>query len=277
MKLTVNLVYYDKGSFFDVYPKISKSLALMRSKIIGVQGIKWGWHVVLTYRADIRENIIKFGGVSGAELLSFLNKTKTITSKNRKYFWKYEEGTKGGKPHFHLYFDFKAKINKELLAKKIFKQKWDNGLIDLSKVVNDLRKKTKKSKDRGDIDLLMGHLLWKKWNKKGYAHAREMKGLGKDHMFNLLYYVNKDLMKPSTYNCLKKGAGHWGFGKGYKFKEVPLHSFSKMVSVKYAIHKMMTTKQNFIDYYDSIGMNGYKLFFSKIRKMQQGKYFVTIK
>ena len=276
-KQTVSLVYNEIG-FYDVFPKVSKSIREMRRKIIGVKGIKWQFHVILTYKTVLRDEILRSGGMSGNELKDFLNRTRTITDRNRKYFWKYEEGKSGNKPHFHLLFDFKTKVNKELIAEKLYRQKWKDGEVDIKKRANKLRNRYNRILgDRNDLEILLGMLLYKKWGKKGGVYVNTIKGLGKENRYNLIYYVNKDLMKSSVYNCLKKGANKWGFGKGYEFDDVEDFSSSQNVGVKFAIHKMMTTKQKFIEYYDSFGQNGYKLFFRKIRYMQQGKYFDIVK
>jgi len=229
--------------------------------------------VVLTFRQSVLDEIMKSGDIGGEEIRSFLVKLKTI-SKEVKYFWKYEEGSMYGRPHFHVLIDFKKKLTKSFLAAKIFKRKWEEGVGDLTKVIKDSRKRSKRFGfgEKSDVAVLLGKLLYKKWNKKGGVYVKEIKGLGKKDKFNIIYYVNKDLMKPSTYNKKKKGKAKWSFGKGYKFDFVSVYDKSMILSKKKAIALLMRTKMNFIRRYDSIGVNGFSRSYSKIRKIQNGDY-----
>lgn len=268
-------VYNDLGGFYDVYPKISKSLRNMRDKILGIKGVKWGWHVVLTFDENAFDRIIKKGGFSGAVLTRFLGRTKSIYKKSRKYFWKYEEGRKFGRSHYHLLFEFKKRFNAMYVLGKLYKEQWKGGGVDLKRLIRGQRKYYM-NKNKTDTEILMGLLLRKKW-ENGIVYAKQIEGLGWSHRKNLIYYVNKDLLKPTGFRYRKADSDRWHFGTGYSFDAVTLFKEKRLVSVNECVHKMLTTKQVFMDYYDSFGRNGYKFFFRKIRKMKQGEFFKKIK
>ncbi|TFG23922.1 MAG: hypothetical protein EU529_05850 [Promethearchaeota archaeon] len=269
MSKLVNSVYNEEG-FWDVYPKISKSLQDMRDKIIGVTGIKWEWHVVLTYNTESLNEMLRKGGASGKELEGFLRDTKTIYNKGRKYFWKYEEGTKNQRSHFHLLFEFKKKFNKEYIAKKMFRKGWEAGKVDIIKMIKKARTHYMNYK-KSDVEIMMGYLLYRKWGK-GIVYARELKGLGSQHKRNLIYYVNKDLLKPTKLGKIKSSGKKWNFGRGYQFVVKPMFKKSDMVKYNQCISKLLLTKQNFIEYYDSFGENGYRKLFRKIKNIKKGMY-----
>jgi len=278
-KGTVRVVYKAEEDYYDIVPKTNKSIEMMRNKIVSVKGVKWRWHVVLTFSEDDKNEIIKSGGFSGEVLRRFLINLKTINT-DTKYFWKYEEGGLYGRPHFHLLIDFKINVNEAYCAEAIWKRKWKEGEVDLKKKLEKIKEKRKRKSYKGnlsDIELLMGKLLYRKWGKKGGVFANEIKGLGKEHQNNLLYYVNKDLMKRSNYNCIKKGSSKWKFSSGLKFDNVKWYDKSMVASNKKAISYLMRTKMNFIKHYDSLGMDGMSKFFGKIRKIQRGEFDEVIK
>ena len=107
---------------------------------------------------------------------------------------------------------------------------------------------------------------------KGIVYVREMKGLGREHKKNVIYYVNKDIMKPTGLKHIKKRKHKWGFGKNYEFEEKPMFSVSKMVTYNQCKSKMLTTRDKFMKYYDSFGENGYNLLYRKMRYMDSGLY-----
>ena len=267
-------VFNDIGGFYDVYPKISGSLQEMRDKILGIKGVKWEWHVVLTVDDKSLNEIMKDGGFSGKVLKGFLIRTKTIYRINRKYFWKYEEGGKNDKPHYHFLLEFRKTFNMGYVADKLYPKGWREGTVDIGRLIKAQRK-YKMNRKKTDTEILMGMLLRRKW-RNGIVYARQIKGLGNQHKKNLVYYVNKDLLKTKGFKNRKKDSKRWNFGKGYEFETVSLFSYKKSVSVNECIHKMMTTKGKFIDYYDSFGRDGFKYFFTKIRRMKKGLYFNTI-
>ena len=270
----VTCVYNDLGGFYDVYPKISRSLQNMRDKILGIKNVKWEWHVVLTVSPKALRRIKKAGGFSGAVLNRFLTRTRTIYKSNRKYFWKYEEGGIGGRPHYHMLFEFKKKFNMGYVLNKLYPYGWRRGGVHVKRLMSRARKNPM-NRDKTDTEILMGILLNKKWNN-GITFARQIKGLGRMYKKNVIYYINKDLLKPTGLQYIKSGSDKWHFGTGYKFEPVSLFSEKKLVSINECIYKMMTTKQSFIDYYDSIDKNGYKFFFKRIRQMKKGEYFKNI-
>ena len=73
---------------------------------------------------------------------------------------------------------------------------WDKGKVDIIKMINK-EKMYYMNKDKSDVEIMMGLLLHRKWGK-GIVYAKEIEGLGREHKRNLVYYVNKDLMKPTT-------------------------------------------------------------------------------
>ena len=267
-------VFNDIGEFYDVYPKISESLQDMRNKILGIKGVKWEWHVVLTVDDESLIEIMRSGGFSGKVLKGFLRNTKTIYRIDRKFFWKYEEGSKNERPYYHLLLEFKRNFNMGYILNKLYPQGWRNGLIDVKRLINGQRRYSM-NKGKSNTEMLMGLLLKKKW-KNGIVYAKQIEGLGQMHQKNLIYYVNKDLLKSTGFKNRKKDSKKWNFGKGYEFETVSLFSYKESVSVNKCIHKMMTTKGKFLDYYYSFGRNGESFFFSKIRKMKKGLYFKTV-
>lgn len=268
-------VYNDLGDFYDVYPRISRSLGDMRDKILGIVGVKWEWHVVLTFDDKTFNDVVSQGGFSGDVLEGFLKRTKTIYKSSRKFFWKYEEGRLFGRAHYHMLFEFKKRFNQAYVLKKLFPYGWEHGKVNVKRLINRQRK-YHMNRNKTDVEILMGLLLRRKW-RNGIVYAKQIEGLGKAHQKNLVYYVNKDLLKPTGFSYSKAGAVKWHFGLKYKFKKVSLFSYKQKVSVNKCIHKMLTTKWNFIEYYDSFGKNGYSFFFKKVRDIKKGEYFKVIK
>ncbi|MFX0070739.1 MAG: hypothetical protein ACFFAO_06585 [Candidatus Hermodarchaeota archaeon] len=275
----VHLVWNKMGNFFDVHPRVSKSLANMRDKILTIKGVKWEWHVVLTVNNRSLRRILARGGFSGEVLRDFLDKIGKLYKSDRKYFWKYEEGRKGERPHYHLLLSFGKRFNKAYLSRKLNRIEWERGDFDLKGIIGKQRKYWM-NRDKTDEEILMGLNLHKRWGN-GIVYAKEIKGMGNMHQRNLMYYVNKDVIKPTGFKYHKRGSSKWGFGQNYKFeleKKKNLYESRGMVNVKKAEQRLLNTNRKYYEYYDGIdGRDGYREFWSKYRKLLKGEYNALIK
>ncbi|MFX0070737.1 MAG: hypothetical protein ACFFAO_06575, partial [Candidatus Hermodarchaeota archaeon] len=121
MKITI--LWHVEHEFYNVRIRkgmrtISQSAMRMRRKIYNVEDVRWRYHVVLTLS---EKSLLKCKekGIDSSLIRPFLNKVKSVFT-DKKYFWKYEEGRKSERPHFHLLFDLKEKVeNKSNEIEKI--------------------------------------------------------------------------------------------------------------------------------------------------------------
>ncbi|TKJ26208.1 MAG: hypothetical protein CEE42_05195 [Promethearchaeota archaeon Loki_b31] len=152
--------------------------------------------------------------------------------------------------------DFIVKRFKEIDLKKLIHPKsWDK--MDWKKwFATQYGYAMNKGKSR--IELLLGYYFFKKWGN-GIAHAREIM-----HYMNLEEYVKKDFYKYTESKYLKPNAKKWYNSLNVDFDpegevqgewEKVLETVG-MFPVGEALYMVMASKDEMVDYYNSIGKVG---------------------
>ena len=264
-----------EGGFYDGFVVVNdanmrESLKQMRQKLYQAN-VDWKYHCVLSFSPnDLKASVELQGGVGG-EMSGLMNKLRSAKKvKMNHYFWKYEEGRKSERPHYHLLVDM-AEISKTDLMKKIFPgdpRKWNYAQKSMREVINR-QKRYWMNKDKTDTEILLGMYLKKLWGK-GITFVRKIRNKG-----DLVAYVEKDISKESGTQYKQKNAKSWQFSRG-----IPLDSRKKgvyyqdvgIVDKNEACRKIVETKHNFIRHFNEKGEKGAFLYFKLLRDIKKGRY-----
>lgn len=238
----VTLLWHIKAEFYNIrIPKgmktISQSTMRMRHKIYNCEGVNWNYHIVLSLNNETYEKKKK-KGIDSTILRSYLTKVKKIFPKE-KHFWKYEEGRKSERPHFHLLMELDDVENKKNELKKVM------GVDNIDGVIQKQRKYDM-NKEKSDKEIIMGFTMFKMWNK-GIVYAREITNLS-----NLMNQVEKDITKRTGTEGFKPNKRKYGFSRGIKTKKIKKESeytWQGNVSISEAKYYLKSTKENFIEYF----------------------------
>ena len=286
---TVRVEYNLEGEFYTVRTKRYKdikSLEQMRKKIMSVENAEWKWHCVLTFDKESLEYYFgKYGNV-GKALERFKQKLRN-KFKGFKYFYKYEEGRIGGRPHYHILFDFVNRtivdkhknvvkewrdkpLNESRLLKLMFPKNYDK--VNKNQLINAQRWASEMNKNKTDIEILLGLYLKNKWGS-GITFARRIR-----NYMDLEFYVKKDFWKFTEAKYVKENMRKWGysrnlrFAKGYKVRKEwePIYNDMGRYSIPKAIEMVKSTKKNFIDYYNRKGLKGKYIFRRVLGDLKRG-------
>jgi len=261
--LDVALLWHRAGAFYNVRLNfgagtLSASINRLRKRIYHAK-VRWWWHVVLTYDHESLEKEKK--GEINSRVLSYFFKKVRKVSPEVKYAWKYEEGEKKGRPHFHLLFEVVWNFSDCARALK----------TDESK----LRKKVAyekgfaQNKDRANLELAVSLMLKELWGK-GLVYAVFIK-----NRYQLENFVESDICKSTTKKFLKEKSRMYGFSKGIKYrKDDPSeYDFIGRVSKKEAFSKLKETKDGFVEYFSRVrNLNGFMLWEKTVQELMEGVY-----
>ncbi|TFG23923.1 MAG: hypothetical protein EU529_05855 [Promethearchaeota archaeon] len=238
----ITLLWHIEAEFYNIrVPKgmktISQSTMRMRHKIYNCEGVNWNYHVVLSLNSEVYEEKKK-KGIDSTILRGYLTKIKKIFPEE-KHFWKYEEGRKSERPHFHLLFELKDVDKKKKELEKVM------GVNDMKEVIR-VQKGYEMNKEKSDNDIIMGYSMYRLWDK-GIVYAREITS-----MEELIEQVEKDVAKRTGTEGFKPNKRKYGFSRGIKTKKVKKKSEYEWlgnVSVEEAEKSLESTKENFIKYF----------------------------
>ena len=250
--MLITMLWHIHDEFYNVrIPKgmktISSSTMRMRSKIYHVE-VNWKYHVILTL--DER-NVEKYRNkIDSTMLRTYLTKLRKIFP-NEKHFWKYEQGRKSERPHFHLLFDLEGKVRSKM--KEIVK------VMDIENVGDFVKTQRKygMNNDKSDLEITMGYFMFKLWNK-GIAHVRYIK-----NEIDLLQQVERDVAKRTGTEGFRKNKQKFGFSRGLKMIKVVKKSeyeWAGNCNVNDALCYLDETKENFIEHFDKGDYSGEIIF-----------------
>jgi len=201
-----------------------------------VEGVDWQYHCVLTFDDQNFERVKK-DGASSKELSYFFKKLRKEFTKE-VHCWKYEEGSRRGRSHFHL-----------MLELDDFDEKGIAGKLDL---VDEeaLKRMSKIDGKLSPKEVGLGLLLKDLWGK-GRVWGREIK-----NEYDLKKFVEKDFAKSTETKYLKERAKFCGFSRGLSFKESKNeYDYVDRVSRESAFGKLKETKKRFIDHFTEKNKN----------------------
>ncbi len=210
--------------------KHDKGYSKLRQKLLR-SNVKWTYHITCTFEETTLKSLKELDrigeiGISGkwiGQMCSQINDS----FKNRgfsyklKYFWKYEEGRKHNRPHFHLLINwngYRGLVYHRF--KRIWEDRWHMGKLWLSKIRNDI------------------HLT----NVLGYGAKP---------------YAVMDLLKSSPTIYMVKGRKKYSFSSNIEFSEQKnKFYYKKSASYFTAMKNVEETADRLIKYYDNAGLDG---------------------
>ena len=250
-----------------------KSLKEMRKKIYQA-AVGWNYHVVLTFNEPSLARELAKGGVDASWVSNFFTKLRNMDDvKLNHYFWKYEEGRKSERPHYHLMLDMDDMSDTKLF-KKILGHRENFPKYDAFKRAN-MRKMIQKARrykmnwGKTDNEILLGLFLNQRW-KRGIVFARRIK-----NQRDKVHYVEKDINKTSGSKYKRKRAWNYAFSRGIPKDPSKQDEYYEDVGVMgqtEAIHHLLLTKEEYERFYEEQGTDGERKFWRMVRNIKRGWY-----